>query len=291
MQFKKGFKIKPDKVQDDGVILFTDGTNNDIYASEVACKAYGYDYKGGLCRAYAPSSNITKLQNLGGKSQSSKDIPTDTRNTVIKGVGITLKGDNAQLIINGDNHNVEQSIKNSSILAGKGGTIRAHGESVLVAQHLTDVGLNAQCSVVMLSCSTSDNTTTTMTNQVASGKTTETPIDYIPLPSNSIVGIEMYITRLETGGSSGTAGNYSYRRQQSCVKIDQNGVGTLVNFNTKNIAKIGVNGTMAITGITDNDYDGNAKYGLTVNVSDRNNVSNSWSAVLYLHITQTNTDF
>jgi hypothetical protein len=291
MQFKKGFKIKPDKVQDDGVILFTDGTNNDIYASEVACKAYGYDYRGGLCRAYAPSSNITKLQNLGGKSQSSKDIPADTRNTVIKGSDITLKGDNAQLIINGDNHNVEQSIKNSTILAGKGGTIRSNGEAVLVAQNPSDVGPQSQCSVVMLNCSTTDNTTTTMTNQIASGTETGIPTDYIPLPSNSIVGIEMYLTRLETGGTSGTAGNYSYRRQRSCVQINTDGVGTLVDFNTKNIAKIGVNGTMAITGTPANDYDGNSKYALTVNVSDRNNVNNLWSAVLYLHITQTSTEF
>ena len=48
---------------------------------------------------------------------------------------------------------------------------------------------------------------------------------------------------------------------------------------------------MAITGAPANDYDGTAQYGLTVNVSDRNNVNNSWSAVLYLHITQTSTEF
>lgn len=292
MEFKKGFKIKPDKVQDDGVVLFTDGTNDNIYASEVACKAYGYDYIGGLCRAFSPSSNITQLQSLGGNSVSIKDIPKDTRNSVIKGEDITLKGDNAQVIAIGEQHEVDQSIKNSAILAGKGGHIRANGEAILVAQNPNpDAGPYAQCSVVMLNCTTTDNSTTTMTNQIASGTETGIPTDYIPLPNNSIVGIEMYITRLETGGSSGTAGNYSYRRQQSCVQINTDGVGTLVNFNTKNISKIGVNGTMAITGAPANDYNGSPQFFLSVNVSDRNNVNNSWSAILYLHITQTAVDF
>ena len=97
----------------------------------------------------------------------------------------------------------------------------------------------------------------------------------------------MYITRLELGGSSGTAGNYSYRRQQSCVKIDNSAAGTFVNFNTKNIAKIGVNGTMAMTGATLVNFDGDEIYALSVNVADRNNVNNAWSAILYLHITET----
>ena len=279
MDFKKGFKIKPDKVQDDGVVLFTDGTNDNIYASEVACKAYGYDYRGGLCRAFSPSSNITQLQSLGGSSSSVKDIPKDTRNSTIKGEDITL---------NGEQHDVDQSIKNSAIIAGIGGHIRANGEAVLTAQNpIPDFGPYGQCSVVMLNCSTTDNSSTTMTNQINNADATGVPLDYIPLPHNSIVGIEMYITRLETGGSSGTAGNYSYRRQQSCIRVDTDGAGTLVNFNTKNISKIGVNGTMAITTSAIDDLDGNPRCIISVNVSDRNNVSNAWSAILYLHITQT----
>ncbi len=278
MEYKKGFRIKPDKVQEDGVILFTDGTNDNIYASEVACKAYGYNYSGGLCRAFKPNANLDKLVHLGANNVSDKNIPADA----------VLDGDNTRILINGEDHIIEQSIKNSTILSGRGGKARAHGESVLAAQNPVPLfGPYAQCSIVMLNASTTDNTSTTMTNQIHTSEATGIATDYIPLPKNSIVGIEMYITRLELGGSSGTAGNYSYRRQQSCVKIDNSAAGTFVNFNTKNIAKIGVNGTMAMTGATLVNFDGDEIYALSVNVADRNNVNNAWSAILYLHITET----
>ena len=288
MEFKKDFKIKPKEVNVDGIVIFTDGTN-DVLPNQLSCEAYGYKYdtETGTCYSFVRSRKLDEdFSNLTNKMQGENNkIQSGTHNTSIIGRNNIAYGLNENCLISGQGNTINNGVRNSTIIAGKGTTSRSLGETVLTGHqpHKTNVG---QCSIVMLNCNTTDNTTTSMVSQINPSDATGVPLDYIPLPKNSIVGIEMYITRLEIGGSSGTAGNYSYRRQQSCIQIDNAASGTLVNFNTKNIAKIGVNGTFAITGATIAD-----QLCLSVNVSDRNNVNNSWSAVLYLHITSTDVTF
>jgi len=290
MKYKKGFKIKPLRVERDGSVVFTDGTN-EVGANEKSCKAYGYKYKNGACFAYQQRDTThTVFQTTSTIKKGSNTISQDTENSMVIGTNNETKGGNRQVVVNGEDHIVNRGVENSAIIAGKGTTSRSLGEAVLTG-HYPNKSNYGQCSIVMLNCNTTDNTETSMTSQITTSDATGVPLDYIVLPKNSIVGIEMYLTRLEIGGSSGTAGNYSYRRQQSCVQIDNAASGTLVNFNTKNIAKIGVNGSYSITGATIADEDGVNQFCLSVNVADRNNVNNSWSAILYLHITSTNTIF
>ena len=289
MEFKNGFKIKPHKVSEDGVITFTDGTNTGINPSGVACKAYGYDYRDGLCRAFVPSVNISKIGNSQTNTIKGKNtVPYNVNNSIIQGDNIELSGYNNNIIANGKNHFVDSQIENGAILSGVGGKLNNRGEAVINSHEPTKAG-HGQLSTVMLNCNTTDNSTVFMMNQTASSSTSAStdPKDHIILPKNSVVGIEMYLTRLEIGGASGTAGNYSYRRNQQALRIDDDGVGTLVNFNTKNIAKTNVNGSFTLSGATITDEYGINRYALYVSVSDRNNVNNYWSAILYLHITST----
>tara|TARA_R100000773_G_scaffold44600_1_gene46442 strand:- start:1348 stop:2223 length:876 start_codon:yes stop_codon:yes gene_type:complete len=291
MEFKNGFKIKPHKVSEDGVITFTDGTNTGINPSGVACKAYGYDYRDGLCRAFVPSVNISKIGNSQTNNIKGKNtVPYNVNNSIVQGDNIEFTGYNNNIIANGKNHQINSRVSNSTILAGRGGTLQAHGQTILTshAPHKANVG---ECSVVILNCNTTDNTTTSMLAQIEQSKVSGVLTDFIPVPNNSIVGIELYLTRLELGGASGTAGNFSYRRQQSVIRVDQNGSPTITNFNTKNIAKLGVNGSFAITGATLPNDDGDNQFAISVNVSDRNNVNNSWSGIMYLHILSTNVNF
>ena len=290
MNFKKGFKIKPTRVDESGVVVFTDGTN-EVIANERACKAYGYKFKNGTCFAYQPTPALQRVyDNTTVESNGNNTIGSNTHNSHVQGRDNTLNGNNQQVLINGESHTANIDVSDSSTIAGRGSTLRANGQAILTS-HVPNKSNIGECSVVILNCNTTDNSTTSMLAQIEQSGATGVLTDYIPVPNNSIVGIELYLTRLELGGSSGTAGNFSYRRQQSCIRVDQNGSGTITNFNTKNIAKLGVNGTYAITGVTLLNEDGDNQFAISVNVSDRNNVNNSWSGIMYLHILSTNVNF
>ena len=43
MNYKKGFKIKPERIDNKGRVYFTDGTN-EVNPNQVSCEAYGYKY-------------------------------------------------------------------------------------------------------------------------------------------------------------------------------------------------------------------------------------------------------
>ena len=53
MNFKKGYKIKPQQILFNGRVVFTDGTN-EVVPNQKACEAYGYTYdrNTGSCVAY-----------------------------------------------------------------------------------------------------------------------------------------------------------------------------------------------------------------------------------------------
>jgi len=101
---------------------------------------------------------------------------------------------------------------------------------------------------------------------------------FIGVKNNSILGFEMYITRLEIGGSAGTAGKYSYANIKGVVQIDNAySMAFIVGF-TRNIGKIGVNGTKAMVDTSTTDIKS-----ISIAVSDRTNVTNIWSATVYIH--------
>ena len=64
---------------------------------------------------------------------------------------------------------------------------------------------------------------------------------FINVQNNSIIGFDIYVTRLELGGTRGVAGNYSYRNIRGAVKIDNSYNMTFDIGFERNIAKIGQN--------------------------------------------------
>tara|TARA_R100001460_G_scaffold95362_4_gene137507 strand:- start:789 stop:1688 length:900 start_codon:yes stop_codon:yes gene_type:complete len=299
MDFIKGHTIKPNEVKDDGRVLFTDGTNNDLYANEKTCKAYGYRYVDGMCVAFQPQENVESIK-LNTAVKGKNKLHPDTNVHHVQGYNNETKGNNNLIFVNGVNHIVNRDIQSTAILTGLGGESRTHGEAVLNAHNLSNTNtisdtatsvMNAgQLSTIILNCETTDNTQTTMTALVNQPDATGVYTDYIPIPLNSIIGIEMYVSRLEVGGTSGTAGNFSYRRNQQCVRVARAST-TFTNFNTKNIAKLGVNGSFTIEAADITDEEGIAQRVLQVKVTDRNNVINKWSAILYMHILRTDLSF
>ena len=289
-QYLKGQTLKPSQISNDGVVLFTDGTNDDLMGTQATCEAYGYTYdKGlGMCRAFKRNPTlIDKFTTLSVKQTGTGNIiRQQVQNADVLGTKNTLVGYNNNIRVSGSEHEVERYFNNSNILGGSRGTVSREGEIVLgggkraISDSTSAVTFisKRKTSTLELSGVTIDNTATNLTIQ-GDGSS------FINVQNNSIIGYDIYITRLELGGTSGTAGNYSYRNIRGAVKINQVGVMSFVVGFSRNIAKVGVNGTCIMA---DSTTGGVAS--ISVNVQDRNNVQNLWSASVTLHevISETN---
>ena len=280
MEYLKGYTVKPEAIRPDGIVLFTDGTNNSLMVNQATCEAYGYTYDidSGSCRAFNYSANIGKtLQNINNKTNGvGNTFEVGSNNIQVNGIKNTTKGYNTNCFINGANNKIESGIDNATVL-GIGGVAESNGELVIggglnsIPYSDTAAFADRKMSIVALSGVTTDNSTTNLTVN-GDGST------FIGVKNNSILGFEMYVTRLEIGGSSGTAGNYSYANIKGVVQIDNAySMAFIVGF-TRNIGKIGVNGTKAMVDSSTTDVKS-----ITIAVSDRSNVTNIWSATVYIH--------
>tara|TARA_R110000824_G_scaffold33842_2_gene108105 strand:+ start:5011 stop:5886 length:876 start_codon:yes stop_codon:yes gene_type:complete len=282
MEYLTGYTIKPYETNGLGEVIFTDGTNNDLGANQVTCEAYGYTYDNasGTCRSFTINSNLERnIGNINNKLNGAGNTTELGSNTVqINGTENTTKGFNNNCFINGSNNEIANGVNNSTVL-GEGGKSDRDGELVIgggLEDISTDADTNSnrKVSVVNLAGTTTDNTATNLTVNGSGGT------NYINVNENSIVGFEIYITRLEVGGTppTPTIGNYSYRNIKGVVRIGgASGMAFIVGF-TRNIGKIGVNGTAVMVDSTTGSVDS-----ITVQVTDRNNVTNIWSATVYLH--------
>ena len=292
MDYRKGFTIKPNNIASNGVVIFTDGTNN-VTPNQLACEAYGYTYDTatGTCVAFRPSYRLrNSFENI-TNSKIGTENTTDHGTNYTKMIGQNNSigsGCRNNLIVGRDNR-INDEIINGTVL-GIGGTATRQSEFVIgggnnlmtttVGELTTSVQPIRQMSIVELAGATVDNTATTLT---VNGDGSS----YINVRNNSIVGYEIYLTRLETGGTSGTAGNYSYRNMKGVVQIDDSyNMAFVVGF-TRNIGKIGVNGSFSMVDTSTTDVKS-----ISVSVTGSNNINNAWSAVVYIHeIALTKTTF
>jgi hypothetical protein len=275
----KGYPIKPSSTTSYGIVQFTDGTNNNITPNQQQCEAYGYTFDKvlGVCRAFTPQPLIESTgANMTNDTRGPKNtVRHGVSNTYIMGQENTAHAYSRNNIIVGSENEANNNIYNSATF-GMNGRSRCDGElavgggaNTCVNGDLTTFS-DRQVSIVNLTGCTEDNTTTSLTANGLGG--------FIPVKNNSIIGWEIYITRLEVGGSSGTAGNFSYRNEKGVVRIDNSYSMTFTIGFTRNIGKLGVNGTFAMADTSTTDVKS-----ISIQVSDRNNVHNIWSATVYLH--------
>jgi hypothetical protein len=283
-----GLNIKPKEITRLGQVIFTDGTNT-MLPNQSQCEAYGYTYHkaSGTCTAFRHNTkidtNANNIKNVIRGSQNTTDI--GTTNTFVIGESNTVKGISRNNLIVGNLNEISNGLNNSTVLGVNaktsaqaefaiGGGLGSLSDSTDAATFVS----RRKTSVIELSGVTIDNTATNLTVQGGDS--------FINVENNSIIGYDIYITRLELGGSSGTAGNYSYRNIRGAVKINQVGVMSFIVGFSRNIAKVGQNGTCIMA---DSTTGGVAS--ISVNVTDRNNVQNLWSASVTLHEVVTTTDF
>ena len=288
MDFLTGFTLKPYEVSTVGDVLFTDGTTNSLMANQTTCEAYGYTYDKttGTCRSFRFNTNLDRnINNIKNKNNGTGNTTQLGSNTIqINGANNTTRGFNNNCFINGSNNEIAHGVNNATVL-GVGGKASSNGE-IAIGGGLKESELSSttwsdrKVSVVNLSGLTEDNSATKLTVNGLGGS------NYINVNLNSIVGFEIYITRFENGeGTSGVAGNYSYRNIKGVVQIDNAGAMAFIVGFTRNIGKIGVNGTAVMIDTASSTPK------ITIQVSDRNNVTNIWSATVTLHELTSNITF
>tara|TARA_R110000765_G_scaffold43050_2_gene90495 strand:- start:1796 stop:2671 length:876 start_codon:yes stop_codon:yes gene_type:complete len=275
-----GLLIKPSSVSLLGVVTFTDGTN-DVAPNQSQCEAYGYTYDiaSGTCSSFRYNTNLERsLTNIKNKFNGAGNTNGTGSNTIqINGTNNTARGLNNNCLINGSDNEIANGVSNAVVFGanaeatteaeftiggGKGSLSDSTDAETFVSKRKT--------SVIELGGVTIDNTATNLTVQGGDS--------FINVEKNSIIGYDIYITRLELGGSSGTAGNYSYRNIRGAVKIDNSKAMSFVIGFSRGIARIGVNGTCIMADSTTGGVPS-----ISVNVQDRNNVNNLWSASVTLH--------
>ena len=289
MEYLTGYTIKPHAVTGLGEVRFTDGTNTDLGANQVTCEAYGYTYDidTGTCNSFRYNTNLERnIANINNKNNGSGNTNELGANTIqVNGTNNTTKGFNNNCLINGSSNEIANGVDNATVL-GVGGKASSNGEFTIGGglpaglSEEPDTYSDRKMSIVNLTGVTEDNTATKLTVNGGSS--------YINVELNSIVGFEIYITRFETGGgSSGVAGNYSYRNIKGVVQIDNAGAMAFIVGYNRNIGKIGVWGTAAMidAGVS------TTSPSITIQVSDRNNVTNIWSATVTLHQLTSNISF
>ena len=288
MEYKTGFTVKPSGVSGTGLVTFTDGTNA-ITPNQLECEAYGYTYDKatGTCSAFRFTPSINRnVSNIGnfikGKQNTTE---TGTTNTVMIGESNIVKGMSRNNLIVGSLNEISNGINNATVL-GINGNARTEAEVLIGGgkgslSDSTDAATfisRRKTSVIELAGVTIDNTATNLTVQGGGS--------FINVEANSIIGFDIFITRLELAGSSGTAGNYSYRNLRGVVTIDNSRTMTFVIGFTRNVSKVGVWGTCVMAESTVG-----SDLSISVNVKDRNNVHNLWTASVTLHEVVSTTTF
>ena len=287
IQYLTGFTLKPYEVSTTGQVLFTDGRTNSLMANQVTCEAYGYTYDKttGTCRSFRFNTNLNRnINNINNKNNGAGNTTETGSNTIqINGTNNTNRGFNNNCFINGSNNEIANGVNNATVL-GVGGKALSNGEIVIGGglpaglSEEPDTYSDRKVSVVSLTGVTEDNTATKLT---VNGDGS-----FINVNLNSIVGFEIYITRFETGGgSAGVAGKYSYKNIKGVVQIDNAGAMAFIVGYYRNIGKIGVWGT------SDMIDTASSTPKITIEVSDRVNVTNIWSATVTLHELTSNITF
>ena len=278
-----GFTVKPKEITEIGNVIFTDGTDN-VTPNQIECEAYGYTYdpNTGTCSTFSFNTNLNRnVSNINNTLKGSQNTSeTGTNNNLLLGESNTIRSGSRNNLVVGSDNEISNNINNTTVL-GVNGKANRKSEFVIGGGQNAVYGTDGeisftsytdrQMSIVELGGATVDNTATNLT---INGDGT----NFINIRNNSIVGYEVYLTRFELGGSSGTAGNYSYRNMKGVVQIDNSyNMAFIVGF-TRNIGKIGANGTFSMIDTSTSDVKS-----ISVQVSDRNNVSNVWSATVYIH--------
>ena len=115
MKYKIGYKIKPKRVTEDNIVIFTDGVN-EVPSSQKTCQAYGYKWNksNATCVIGGSSTSLSKKLNeksnkIGGKNNKTGGY---VEASVVYGNNNYLEGNNKNIIVNGDGNRIKGGVYN-----------------------------------------------------------------------------------------------------------------------------------------------------------------------------------
>lgn len=277
MNFKKGYKIKPEQILFNGRVVFTDGTN-EVVPNQKACEAYGYTYdrNTGSCVAYIPSVDFDyHINNSSNKSRGDRNkFGEKTFNTNVFGLENKTKGNNQNCIISGSSNEVDRDV-NNAIVVGK------HGKATHSSEFcIGGGGFNSEAGLTQYSVLQVSGKTTSVADVDLYIEGDDVADKEITLPANSITTYEIWLSGLVTGGSSGTPGDYETYEYHGAIRCGNTGTLTHNAKISRLLGRTGSLGTQTI--------DTSTAYTLKIQIAGQNNVNCSWHAVVKLHTNKTN---
>ena len=289
MQYLTGYTIKPYENTILGEVIFTDGTNNGIRANQQQCEAYGYTYNraDGTCNSSKFNINLdSAVRNENNKNNGPQNVTGLGSNIIqINGTLNTTTGSNNNCFINGSANEIANGVNNANV-TGIGGVAENDGSLVIgggnneISRLVENSRAIRQTSIMHLSGVTTGEAFTYLTlNGADFDNQSATKGEYINLPNNAVVGYEVYITRLCTGGTSGTAGHYLYASSRGSVLLNDTYDQLFATPTNTTIGSAGgVSGTYVMEETTVSD-----RPSMSIKVAGSADVINIWNATVTLH--------
>jgi hypothetical protein len=202
--YLKGYLIKPSAITTDGVVLFTDGTN-EVTPNQQQCEAYGYTYnqETGTCSTYTftPKLGIDLINESNSVKGAGNSIETGTNNTYIMGEQNTVKGNSRNNIIVGAKNEIVNGVNNANVF-GTLGEATASNSIVLGGNDLADNLGERQSIQLMYGVQTTDGT---VVNSYLNNLTGS----YLAIPDDTIMYFHADVIAVRVGGDgTGNLGDY-----------------------------------------------------------------------------------
>tara|TARA_R100000655_G_scaffold81041_2_gene120456 strand:- start:237 stop:1124 length:888 start_codon:yes stop_codon:yes gene_type:complete len=291
MRFKIGHKLKPHEVKKNGVVLFTDGTRDDLLANQFTCEAYGYHFIDGVCCAFTPSPELMENKNVNTYIDNGHNnepnvahstIVNGSHHTVQQSYGCLVTGEShtiAPLTPNDDADAEEFYVNNSAIIGGSYGHVSQSGQVVIAGGKGDGAGLKNGMNQMSIYSLAAAQTTSGDINMVIQGDTDRAAEIY--LPPSSINIFEIHLSGLCIGGSSGTVGHHKTLVQTGTCIVSSNSEisNTFDAGTTTTTSSSGTTGTVSI--------DTSTYSLLRIKIAGTANVSVNWYAVVKIYTNKT----
>tara|TARA_R110000824_G_scaffold203080_3_gene387439 strand:- start:1506 stop:2363 length:858 start_codon:yes stop_codon:yes gene_type:complete len=221
--FLTGYAVKPNVINEVGIVTFTDGTN-EITPNQQQCEAYGFTYNPttGTCRAFTYNTELGKsLRKETNNVQGSNNVAgVGTDNSYVMGENNTIEGDAKNNIIIGSGNNINLGLQSANVF-GTLGEATADNSIVLGGNAGSDNLAERQSIQVLY------GTQTTAASEVDSylNNTTDS---YFAVPENTILYFNADVVAVRVGGTdgSGAVGDYASWIERGVI-INESGTLTI----------------------------------------------------------------
>jgi len=216
----KDFEIKPNAISADGVVTFTDGTNN-VTPNQLQCERYGYTYDNTTrtCRAFLYKREINVVSKFASNNVQGDDntIVQGANNTYVMGEKNQIQTGSRNNIVVGTNNVMNTKIKNSAMFGvGANGVI--DGAMIFGGNSLTERAGTRQTITLMYGCETTGGTT-------RDSFINNTELKFFQPEVNRVYYFQSETLAVRVGGSSasGSIGDFKAWVERGVVVCDNSG--------------------------------------------------------------------